>query len=132
MKRWRSGSRLMSPSRSTSTGLLVFFTGSSHWPAPSWPEEIFLSAGGSGVPSTRGCVGTQSTNFSPIRACGRTMHVASERKSWKPGFSIFSTTAAFACGVGVTEPMTPTFTPSIFTSSPGITLPALSKIARTE
>ena len=60
----------MSPSRSTSTGLWVPVTGSSTWPAPSSPEGILFSGGGKGVPSTRGWVGRQSTNFSPISACG--------------------------------------------------------------
>ena len=71
VKRWRSGRRLMSPSRSTSTGLWVFFTGSRYSPAPSRPFGILCSGGGSGVPSTRGWVGRQSTYFSPISACGR-------------------------------------------------------------
>ena len=43
------------------------------------------SGGGSGVPSTRGWVGRQSTYFSPISACGRMVQLASARKSWKPG-----------------------------------------------
>ena len=59
------------------------------------------------------------------------MQLASARKSLKPGLLMFSTTAAFACGVGVTEPTVPTFTPSIFTFSPEMMLPASSKIART-
>ncbi len=130
VRRWRSGRRLMSPSRSTSTGLLVCCTGRRNSPAPS-PRGIFLSAGGSGVPSTRGCVGRQSMYFSPIRACGRTSQVASERKSLKPAVVMLRTTAALACGVGVTDVTVPTLTPSIFTTSPGITLPASSKIART-
>ena len=120
----------MSPSRSTSTGLLVFVTGSRYCPSPS-PLLIFGSGGGSGVPSARGCVGRQSTYFSPISAWGRIVQLASIRKSWKPGFSMFRTTAAFAAGVAVTEPTVPTFTPSILTSSPEITLAASSKIART-
>ncbi len=37
VRRSRSGRRLMSPSRSTSTGLWVFCTGSRYSPAPSWP-----------------------------------------------------------------------------------------------
>ncbi len=131
MKRSRSGMRSMSLIRSTSTGLCVFWTGSRYSPAPSWPLGTFFSTGGSGVPSTRGWVGRQSTYFSPISACGRIVQLASARKSRKPGFSIFSTTAALACGVGVTEPTVPTFTPSIFTFSPDMRLPASSKIART-
>ena len=73
----------------------------------------------------------QSTYFSPISACGRTMQLASSRKSWKPGFSIFSSTAALASGVGTTLPTVPTSTPAILTCSPGMTFPASSKIART-
>ena len=92
---------------------------------------IFFSAGGSGVPATRGCVGRQSTNFSPINACGRTVQLASERKSLKPALEMFRTTAALACGVAVTEPTVPTFTPPILTFSPEMMLPASSKIART-
>ena len=42
VKRWRSGRRLMSPSRSTSTGLCVFCTGSRYSPAPSWPLADLL------------------------------------------------------------------------------------------
>ncbi len=95
------------------------------------PWRILCSGGGSGVPSTRGCVGRQSTYFSPISACGRIVQLASERKSLKPGFSMLSTTAALPCGVGVTEPTVPTLTPSILTFSPEIRLPASSKIART-
>ena len=83
------------------------------------------------MPAARGWVGRQLTNFSPISASGSIVQLASARKFWKPGFSIFSTTAACAFGVGVTEPTVPTFTPSIFTFSPEITLPASSKIART-
>ena len=81
----------------------VFCTGSRYWPLPSRPLAIFFSGGASGVPATRGCVGRQSTNFSPISACGRIVQLASARKSLKPAFEMFSTTAAFACGVGVTE-----------------------------
>ena len=110
----------------------MFCTGRSHSPAPSRPPGIFSSAGGSGVPATRGCVGRQSTNFSPISACGLIVQLASERKSLKPALVMFRTTAALACGVGVTEPTVPTFTPSIFTFSPGMMLAASSKIARTE
>ena len=131
VKRSASGRRVMSLSRSTSTGLEVFCTGSRYWPAPSCPLGICFSGGGSGVPAARGCVGRQLTNFSPSSASGSIVQLASARKLWKPGFSIFSTTAACACGVGVTEPTEPTFTPSIFTFSPEITLPASSKIART-
>ena len=83
------------------------------------------------MPGTRGSVGRQSTNFSPIRACGRIVQLASVRKSLNPALVIFSTTAAFACGVGVTEPTVPTLTPSILTFSPGMMLAASSKIART-
>jgi hypothetical protein len=92
---------------------------------------IFFSAGGSGVPATRGCVGRQSTNFSPISACGRIVQLASARKSLKPELVMCRTTAAFACGVGVTEPTVPTFTPPTLRFSPGMMLPASSKIART-
>ncbi len=85
VRRWRSGSRVMSPSRSTSTGLRVFSTGSRYCPAPSWPEGIRCSSGGSGAPSERGCVGRQSTYFSPISACGRIVQLASARKFLKAG-----------------------------------------------
>ena len=121
----------MSLSRSTSTGLWVFCTGKSHWPEPSCPSGILCRDGGSGVPSTRGCVGRQSTNFSPSNACGRIVQLASARKSLKPALVISSTTAALAWGVGVTEPTVPTFTPSILTFSPGMMLAASSNIART-
>ena len=131
VRRWASGRRVMSPSRSGSTGLWVFATGRSTWPAPSWPEGIVFKGDGKGVPSTRGWVGRQSTNFSPIRAWGRISQEASWRKSWKPGLLMFRTTAALALGVGVTEPTVPTLTPSILTSSPTVRLPASSKIART-
>ena len=42
-----------------------------------------------------------------------------------------STTAALKSSVTSIESIEPTFTPATFTSSPGITKPALSKIART-
>ncbi len=41
------------------------------------------------------------------------------------------TTAALKSSVTSTESIVPTLTPATFTSSPGITKPALSKIART-
>ncbi len=82
------------------------------------------------MPSTRGCVGRQSTYFSPISACGRISQLASLRKSLKPSLVMLRMTAAFAFGVGVTEPTSPTVTPATLTCSPEITLPASSKIAR--
>ena len=72
-----------------------------------------------------------STNFSPISDCGRIVHVASLRKSWKPGSVMSSVIAAFLSGVTSSAPILPTLTPAIFTSSPGMTDTALSKIART-
>ncbi len=42
-----------------------------------------------------------------------------------------STTAALKSSVTSSEATLPTLTPAILTSSPGITNPALSKIART-
>ncbi len=54
------------------------------------------SGGGSGVPTGRACVGRQSTFFSPISDWILIVQVASARKSWNPGLSIFSVTAALA------------------------------------
>ena len=62
------------------------------------PCLILGAGGGSGVPGARGCVGVHSTNFSPIRDCGRMMQVASARKSWNAGSSIRITTAALTFG----------------------------------
>jgi hypothetical protein len=42
-----------------------------------------------------------------------------------------STTAALSSSVTSSDSIFPTFTPATFTSSPGITKPALSKMART-
>ena len=67
------------------------------------------------MPATRGWVGRQSTNFSPISACGRIVQLVSSRKSLKPLLEMLRTTAAFACGVAVTEPTVPTLTPPILT-----------------
>ena len=44
---------------------------------------------------------------------------------------MFRTIAAFLSVVTSSESTVPTFAPAIFTSSPGITKTALSKIART-
>ena len=52
VKRSRSGSRVMSLSRSGSTGLEGVRDRQQYWPAPSWPEGIRFSGGGSGEPST--------------------------------------------------------------------------------
>ena len=43
---------------------------------------IFSSGGGGSLLAWRACVGSHSTNFSPISDCGRIMHSASRRKSW--------------------------------------------------
>ena len=67
--------------RSRSTERSVFSTGSSRWPLPG-PSLISRSSPGASVPTPRFCVGSHSTYFSPISDCGRTMHFASERKSW--------------------------------------------------
>ena len=116
--------------RSRSTDRSVFVTGSRYWPSPA-PRSIFSSSGGGSVPTARFCVGEHSTNFSPISDCGRTWQLASRRKSWYAGSSMASTTAALKSGVTSSESTLPTFTPATLTSSPGITKPALSKIART-
>ena len=79
--RARSGSRVMLLIRSRSTGLVVCETGSRYWPSPL-PLSIFSSAGGGSAFAWRACVGSHSTNFSPISDWGRMMHSASRRKSW--------------------------------------------------
>jgi hypothetical protein len=87
--------------RSGSTLVLLFSSGSRRWPAPGSPSGIFSSSGGGLEPGARGRVGRQSTNFSPISDCGRIRQLASRRKSWKPGSVIFITITALpgtACG----------------------------------
>ena len=79
--RSRSGSRIVLPIRSMSTVCIVFSTGSRYWPSPG-PSSISLSRGGGSLFAVRGCVGLHSTKRSPIRFCGRTMQLASRRKSW--------------------------------------------------
>ena len=69
-------------------------SGRKRWPAPSWPSGITGSGGGGLLPGARGWVGLHSTNFSPSSDCGRIRQVASWRKSWKAGSSMFRTTAA--------------------------------------
>ena len=108
----------------------MFSTGSRYWPSPL-PRRIRFSAGGGGWSAARACVGVHSTNFSPISDCGRTWQRASVRKSWYAGSWMSSTTAALKSRVTSIESILPTLTPATFTSSPGITKPALSKIART-
>ena len=61
-------------------GLLVFSTGSRRWPLPG-PSSISASSRGGSASTARCCVGSHSTNFSPISDCGRTVHYASLRKS---------------------------------------------------
>ena len=80
-RRWRYGSCSVLLSRSRSTERSVFSTGSSRWPSPG-PSSITRSSPGASSPTARCCVGSHSTNFSPISDCGRTMHFASARKSW--------------------------------------------------
>ena len=80
-RRSRSGSRMMLPIRSRSTALPLFSTGSRYWPSPS-PSSICSSFGASSAPAARTWVGSHSTNRSPISDCGRTMQLASLRKSW--------------------------------------------------
>jgi hypothetical protein len=72
-----------------------------------------------------------STNFSPMSDCGRIVHSASRRKSWKPGSVISSTTAAVWRSVTSSAAIRPTVTPAIFTSSPSDTVNALRNSART-
>ena len=116
--------------RSRSTDFWVFSTGSRYWPSPS-PRSILRSAGGASASAARFCVGVHSTNFSPISDCGRTWQRASVRKSWYAGSWMSSTTTALKSRVMSIESILPTLTPATLTSSPGITKPALSKIART-
>ena len=56
----RVGSRMMSLTRSTSTPLPLFSSGSRYWPAPGWPSGTLASGGGTGEPGARGRVGRQS------------------------------------------------------------------------
>ena len=92
---------------------------------------ILGSDGASLSPSARGCVGVHSTKRSPISDCGRIVQVASVRKSLKPASVMSRTTAALLSGVTSSDWILPTLTPEILTSSPGITVKALLKIART-
>jgi hypothetical protein len=49
-----------------------------------------------------------STNFSPMSDCGRIVHVASWRKSWKPASVMSRVIAAFSSFVMSSESMRPT------------------------
>ena len=123
----------------------LFSSGSRYWPDPGWSSPICWSGGGGGVPGARGCVGVQSTYFSPIRDCGRIRQLASVRKSLKPESVIFMTTTALpgtACGppsslaisslpVTSTDSTVPTVAPATRTSSPFTTKEPLSKMPLT-
>jgi hypothetical protein len=116
---------MMSLRRSRSTGELVRSTGSSRSPSPS-PSRIFASASAELDP------GSQSTNFSPISPCAPMWHLASVFHGVNPSSSMRSVTAAFFSDVMSRSLITPTGTPATFTSSPGTSVEALSKIARTK
>ena len=79
--RSRSGARIVLPIRSMSTVWDVFSTGSRYSPSPG-PSSITSSSGGGSELAERTWVGLHSTKRSPIRFCGRTMQLASRRKSW--------------------------------------------------
>ena len=100
-------------------------TGSSRSPSPS-PSFSFRSAGSELEP------GSHSTNFSPISDCGLIVQWASDFQGVKSSSSMRSVTAAFLPGATSSESTTPTGAPAIFTSSPGTSEAALSKIARTK
>ena len=110
---------------SRSTGELLFVTGSRCSPSPS-PSSIFGSSCADVVP------GVHSTNFSPIRDCGRMVQVASDFQGVKSSSSMRRTTAAFSSSVTSSVSTTPIAAPAIFTSSPCTSEEALSKIARTK
>ena len=110
---------------SRSTGELLFSTGSSRSPSPS-PSSIVLSAWAEVDP------GSHSTNFSPISDCGRIVQPASLLQGVKSSLSMRSVTAAFSSSVTSSVSTAPTTAPAIFTSSPGTSDDALSKIARTK
>ena len=76
--------------------------------------------------------GSHSTNFSPISDCGRIVQPASLLQGVKSSLSMRSVTAAFSSSVTSSESTAPTTAPAIFTSSPGTSDDALSKIARTK
>ena len=116
---------MMSFRRSRSTGELVRSIGSSRSPSPS-PLSMRASAGAELEP------GWQSTNFSPIRPCAPILQFASRFQGMKPLSSMRSVTAAFLSTVTSRSEITPTGTPATFTSSPGTSVEALSKIARTK
>ena len=75
--------------------------------------------------------GSHSTNFSPIRDCGRTVQRALARKGVNRASSMRRTTTAFLALVTSIDSITPILAPATFTSSPGTAEAALSKIART-
>ena len=81
-RRSRTGWRMMLLSRSMSTALPLFSTGSRYSPSPSSPSSICSSSGGASSPGERASVRVHSTKRSPISDCGRTMQLASSRKSW--------------------------------------------------
>src|SRR5947199_57889 len=60
-----------------STGVEVLVTGSRCWPLPA-PCLIVGSGGDCGDPTGLACVGTHSTNFSPVSACGREYEAESD------------------------------------------------------
>ena len=133
VRRWRSGSRLMSPSRSTSTGLCVFCDGQQVLARAFVAVGDLVQRRRQRGARARAAASAGSRRTSRRSApAGGLSQLASARKSLKPALSMFRTTAALAaCGVGVTEATVPTFTPAILTFSPGMMLPASSKIART-
>jgi len=116
--------------RSTPTGVTVWSTPSRCCPAPG-PSSIAGSSGGSSAPSARGCVGSQSTNCSPISDISPTRQRASVRNGKNAGSSMRRTTTALLSSVKSSESIAPTSTPATFTSSPAITKLALSNTART-
>ena len=122
---------MMSLSRSAPTGDWFRSTGSRYCPAPGSPSLIFGSSGAGSRPPPRGWVGWHWMFCSPISDCKRTEQRASVRNGMKAGSSIFSTTTARCLASTSSESIVPTLTPATFTSSPGITKLALSKIART-
>ncbi len=117
--------------RSVSTGFDVRSTGSRYWPAPGSPLGILASASGGSPPPWRGSVSWHSMYFSPISDCGRIVHFASRRKSWKFLSVMSTTTAALLSRVTSSFSIVPTLTPETRTSSPSIRENALSKTIRT-
>ena len=128
-QRCRYGRRMMLLIRSRSTGVVVCVDRQQVLALPVPALDLRQRRRRLACPA-RGCVGVHSTNFSPISDCGRIVQVASVRKSWKPGSSM-SARPPPCVRRDVERLDLADLHAGDLTSSPGITKPALSKIART-